>query len=58
MSDLVATITNEGQVTIPAAVRRHLGVGTNDRIAFVIEGADVVLRPAAFTIESVRGSVP
>ena len=58
MNELVSTITSEGQVTIPLAVRRHLGVGSHDRVAFVIDGEDVKLRPVAFTIESVRGSVP
>ena len=31
-----STITSKGQVTIPAEVRRYLGVDTNDKIAFEI----------------------
>lgn len=30
-----ATLTSKGQVTIPAAVRAGLGVGTGDRIEFI-----------------------
>lgn len=30
-----ATLTSKGQVTIPAKVRKALGVGTGDRIEFV-----------------------
>ena len=30
-----ATITTKGQITIPAAVRKALGVGCGDRITFV-----------------------
>ena len=59
MSETIATINGSGQVTIPAAVRRHLGVGTADKVAFIIatEGA-VELRPIRFTLESVLSSLP
>lgn len=30
-----ATLTSKGQITIPAAVRESLGVGTGDRVEFV-----------------------
>src|SRR5947208_16995047 len=33
---LPSTITSKGQVTIPAEVRRLLGVGTSDKVAFQI----------------------
>ena len=39
-----STISSKGQVTIPAEVRRLLGVGTNDKIAFQItDKGDVLL---------------
>jgi AbrB family looped-hinge helix DNA binding protein len=37
MREIVSAITSKGQVTIPAEVRQHLGVKTNDKIAFVID---------------------
>ena len=37
MQELLCTITSKGRVTIPAVVRRHLGVGEHDEIAFVLE---------------------
>jgi antitoxin PrlF len=57
MQEIVSTITSKGQVTIPAAVRRHLGVGTNDKIAFVLEddGQVRLSVPHYPTIESLRG---
>ncbi len=57
MQEIVSTITSKGQVTIPAAVRRHLGVGRNDKIAFVLEdNGDVRLSvPHYPTIQSLRG---
>ncbi len=57
MQEIVSTITSKGQVTIPAAVRRHLGVGTNDKITFVIEDTGEVRLsvPHYATIDSLRG---
>ena len=58
MREIVSTITRKGQVTIPSEVRKHLGVGTPDKIAFVIEGDSVRLKPVAFTLDTVFGSIP
>ncbi|MBA2276891.1 MAG: AbrB family transcriptional regulator [Chloroflexia bacterium] len=58
MREIISTISSKGQVTIPADVRRHLGVGTADKIAFVVgDEGKVELRPARFTLESVLGSI-
>ena len=58
MKEIVSTITSKGQVTIPAEVRRHLGVGTSDKITFVIgDDGEVQLKaPRYSTIESLRGA--
>ncbi len=58
MQQIVSTITSKGQVTIPAAVRRHLGVGTKDKIAFIVEDTgEVKLTAAPYpTIASLRGA--
>lgn len=57
MKEITTTITQRGQVTIPAEVRRMLGVQPRDKVAFTIEGNEVRLAPAAFTLESAYGSV-
>jgi AbrB family looped-hinge helix DNA binding protein len=58
MKEIISTITSKGQVTIPAEIRRLLGVGTNDKISFVIgDEGEVHLKPPRFsTIESLRGA--
>lgn len=58
MREVLATITSKGQVTIPAEVRRHLGVKTKDKIAFVLEASGTVrLRLPRYTsVASVRGA--
>jgi antitoxin PrlF len=57
MKEIPATITSKGQVTIPAEVRRHLGLKERDKIAFVIEPeGEVRLKVPEFpTIGSLAG---
>lgn len=57
MREYVTTITQRGQVTIPAEVRRLLGANPRDKIAFQVEGNMVRLVPVEFTLEQVFGSV-
>ena len=59
MIEIVARISSKNQVTLPADVRRRLGVGASDRIAFVLgEGGTVEIRPVRFDLESILGSIP
>ncbi|MGH2531474.1 MAG: AbrB/MazE/SpoVT family DNA-binding domain-containing protein [Thermomicrobiales bacterium] len=59
MKEIISTITSKGQVTIPSEVRKELGIGTRDKIAFVIDEGAVHLRPVKYaTLESVFGSIP
>jgi AbrB family looped-hinge helix DNA binding protein len=58
MKEIISTITSKGQVTIPAEVRKYLGLETNDKIAFVIDDkGSVRLRvPRYPTVASLRGA--
>lgn len=57
MKEVIVTVTQRSQVTIPAAVRRALGIKPRDKVAFEIEDDQVRLVPAKFTLESAYGSV-
>jgi AbrB family looped-hinge helix DNA binding protein len=57
MKEIVTTITQRGQVTIPAEVRRLWGAKPRDKVAFQIDGDEVRLVPAGFTLETAYGSV-
>lgn len=58
MIERIATISSKNQITIPAEVRRRLGVGPSDKIAFVLtQSGDTVVRPARYTLENVIGSI-
>jgi antitoxin PrlF len=58
MKEFVTTLTSKGRVTIPAEVRKYLGIGTNDKVAFVIDDEGVVrLRVLRYpTVASLRGA--
>lgn len=38
-----AVLTSKGQLTLPKAVRKHLGLETGDRVEFVVTGRDVMV---------------
>jgi len=58
MREIISTITSKGQVTIPAEIRRHLGLKKSDKISFVIESeGDVRLTAPRYpNIASLRGA--
>jgi AbrB family looped-hinge helix DNA binding protein len=58
MKETLATITSKGQVTIPAEVRRYLGVTTSDRIAFVVgpKGGVIIKVPRYRDVNSLAGA--
>ncbi len=57
MKQIVTSVTTGGQVTLPAEVRRVLGVRPRDKVAFAIEDHEVRLIPVRFTLETAAGSV-
>ncbi len=58
MKEAISTLTTKGRVTIPAEVRRHLGLKPRDKIAFVIEDeGEVRLKaPRYSNVASLRGA--
>ena len=53
---MLSTVTTKGQVTIPKPIRDALGIGPNDRVAFIREGDRVLLQPLR-TLKAFRGAV-
>ncbi len=59
MHAIQASITERGQVTLPAAVRRILGAVPGGKLLFQIgDDGTVTLAAPAFTYQTVRASVP
>src|SRR5579885_2898815 len=50
-------LTRNGQVTLPAAIRRRLGLKPGDKVAFVQDGEQVTMQPALSIAERTAGSL-
>jgi AbrB family looped-hinge helix DNA binding protein len=59
MREIVSTVTSKGQVTIPAEIRRYLGLKQGDKLSFVIgdSGTVELQLPRYPTVASVAGKV-
>ncbi len=58
MIERIATISSKNQITLPAEIRRQLGVGAADKIAFVVDkDGKVEVRRPRYDLESVIGSI-
>ncbi|TAK30928.1 MAG: AbrB/MazE/SpoVT family DNA-binding domain-containing protein [Chloroflexota bacterium] len=57
VKEILSTLTQRGQVTVPAEVRRILHLRPKDKVAFQIDDDEVRLVPAKFTLETAFGSV-
>ena len=54
-----AAITSKGQITIPAEVRKKLGLKPGDRVRFIEgENGEYILKPKAGSIMDMEGCVP
>ena len=40
-----AVVSSKGQVTLPAAMRARLGIGSGSHIQFVLRGKELIIRP-------------
>lgn len=59
MIELTAKLSSKNQITVPAAIRRKLGIRASDAIAFVFnESGAIEVRRASFDLESILGSIP
>ena len=57
VKEITMSITQRGQVTLPAEVMKILGVKPRGKVAFLIEKGQVKLKAPSLTLESVFGSV-
>jgi antitoxin PrlF len=59
MIEIHAKVSSKNQITLPAEVRRRLGIGPSDKVAFVFgEDGGVEFRLAKYDLESLFGSLP
>lgn len=51
-------IGRRGQITLPSAIRRKIGLQEGDHIAILTQGDQLILRPITHALLDLRGSVP
>ena len=54
---LTSSITTKGQVTIPAPIRRLLGLGPHDKVTFVVVEDQVRIMPATSVVARTAGTL-
>ena len=60
MKELLSVVTRKGQITLPAELRRSLGIEEGDKVALSLgdeEKAEVILRPVRSVAELTFGAV-
>lgn len=60
MSEQLSVMTRKGQITIPAEIRRRMGLQTGDKVAVILspdEEKEAVLRPASSVAQRTFGAV-
>jgi antitoxin PrlF len=57
MKESLATITTKGQVTIPAEIRKALGLKPSDKVAFVFDQGEVKIEPSSSTLRHGFGAI-
>jgi antitoxin PrlF len=58
MSEYVARVTSKGQITLPAGLRKQMGIREGDIVTFLVTDQSAVLEKNKHTVESVRGIIP
>jgi len=59
MKQYQSTVSSKGQITLPADVRRRLGLSASDKVLIVLDDdGKVELQRPRFTLESIRESLP
>ena len=55
MQQHVSHLTRKGQVTIPAEIRRLLGLAPHDKVAFLVHADKVQISPATSVVAQTAG---
>lgn len=58
MKEHLSSVSPKGQITIPAEIRRVLGVKPKDKVAFRVENGRVEITPAASPLEESYMAIP
>ena len=51
-----STISSKGQVTVPQEIRNRIGLSAGDRVEFVIEKGQTLIRPVRGELNPLRNT--
>ena len=54
---IIRRVTQKGQVTLPAQIRRLLGIESGDRVVFSVRDGQVIVSAVAETLRSAFGAL-
>lgn len=57
MKELLTVVTRKGQVTIPAEIRKSMGLRQGDKVAFRVDEDRVELVPAVSVVDRTMGAL-
>jgi AbrB family looped-hinge helix DNA binding protein len=57
MNEQLTVVTRKGQITIPADIRRALGIQEGDKVAFVLENDQVKLTRKGSVVQQTAGAL-
>ena len=57
VKELRTVVTRKGQVTVPAEIRRELGLKQGDRVAFILEEGEVRLARTGSVVQRTAGAL-
>ena len=52
----LSTVSSKGQITLPAKLRKELGIHFRDKVQFFIRGNEIVIKPL-HSFRQLRGSL-
>lgn len=55
---LQSTMTNRGQITIPAEIRERLHLAAGNKMEFLLKGEQIIMLPINKSIRSLKGILP
>jgi antitoxin PrlF len=57
MKEMHTVVTRKGQVTVPAEIRRELGLQQGDKVAFVVDEGDIRLIRKGSVVQRTAGAL-
>lgn len=52
----LATVSSKGQITLPAEIRRRLGIRSKDKVRLYVRDVEIIIQPLR-SFRELRGSV-